>query len=88
MKHKDMAVLITVAVITGFISLIMASIFFSVPQTRSSKVPVVDTITTSLPDIKNEPVYQSIFNSKALDPAQPVQIGNTQNNTPFNSRGR
>lgn len=88
MKHKDIAVLITVAVITGFISLIIASIFFSVPKTQSSKVPAVDTITTSLPDIKNEPAYQSIFNASALDPAQPVQIGNTQNTSPFNSRGR
>ncbi len=88
MKRKDIAVLIGVGVITGFISLIIASILFSVPKKQSSKVPAVDTITTSLPDIKNDPSYQPIFNSNAYDPAQPVQIGNTQNNTPFNSRGQ
>ncbi len=88
MKRKDIVVLIAVAAITGFISLIIASIFFSVPKKQSSKVPAVNTITTSLPDVKNDPNYQSIFNSNALDPAQPVQIGNTQNNAPFNSRGQ
>lgn len=88
MKRKDVIVLIAVGAITGIISWIISSLIFSVPQNQSSKVPAVETITTSLPDVKNDPAYQSFLNSGALDPAQPVQIGDTQNNAPFNSRGQ
>ncbi len=88
MKRKDVAVLIAVGAITGLISLIISSLIFSVPKKQSSKVPAVDTITTSLPDVKNDPAYQSFLNPGALDPAQPVQIGNTQNNAPFNNRAQ
>ena len=88
MKRKDIAMLAAVAAITGIISLIISSIFFSVPKNRSSKVPAVETITTSFPDVKNDPAYQSFLNAGALNPAQPVQIGDTQNTTPFSNRGQ
>lgn len=88
MRRKDAAVLIAVGAITGVISLIISSLIFSVPKNQSSKVPAVETITTSLPDSKNDPAYQSFLYPGALNPAQPVQIGDTQNSAPFNSRGQ
>lgn len=88
MKRRDVASLAVVAIITGFISMIIAGILFNIPKNQSSKVPAVDPIVTSLPDIKNDSNYQPIFNSNAYDPAQPVQIGNTQNTTPFNNPGQ
>jgi hypothetical protein len=45
--------------------------------------PVVEKIPSSLPDVKNDSNYNSFINSNALDPTQPVQIGNTQNKNPF-----
>ncbi|MBI2592219.1 hypothetical protein HYW36_01960 [Candidatus Saccharibacteria bacterium] len=88
MNRKDLTALATVAALTGVISLIIASLFFSAPHQQSSKVPVVEPIGTSLPDIKNDPAYKYFLNTNALDPAQPVQIGNTQNNAPFSNRSQ
>lgn len=84
MKQKDIMLIIAVAVITGIISIILSSLFFSPPK-KDSKVPVVDSLTTSLPDIKNDPNYNSFLNEQALNPAQPVQIGPAGNTVPFNS---
>jgi len=85
MKRKDIFTLLIVAVITGFVSLIITNIIFSVPKDRSAKVLKVDVLPTSLPDVKNDPSYQAFLNSSALDLTQPVQIGNSQNTTPFNN---
>ena len=84
MKRQDIIRLAVVAVLAGFLSLLVTNIIFSVPKNRSSKVPSVQAIPTSLPDIKNDPSYQPFLNSNSLDLTQPVQIGNSQNNTPFN----
>lgn len=85
MKRKDMAMLVVVALITGMISLLITNVIFSVPKDRGAKVPTVDVMPTALPDVKNDPAYKSFLNANALDPTQPVQIGNSQNSTPFNS---
>ncbi len=85
MKRRDIIMIIAVALITGVLSLLISNMIFSVPKNRSAKVPTADVVPTALPDIKNDPSYQSFLNQGALDPTQPVQIGNTQNNTPFNN---
>jgi len=85
MKRKDIAMLVVVALIAAVLSLLITNVIFSTPSNRSAKVPTVDVVPTSLPDIKNDPSYKAFLNSNALDPTQPVQIGNSQNSTPFNS---
>jgi len=86
MKQKDLLPIVGVALVTAIISLILSSILFGSPKQRTAKTPVVESIGTSLPDVKNDPKYKSIFNSQALDPTQPVIIdGNNQNNKLFNS---
>ncbi len=84
MKQKDIILIVTVAIITGIISMIVSGLFFGPPK-KDSKVPVVDELSTSLPDIKNDPNYSSFLNEQALNPAQPVQIGPAGNSVPFNS---
>lgn len=84
MKRKDILLIIGVAFITGLISLVLSGIFFNPPK-KDSKVPLVDSLTTTLPDIKNDPSYSSFLNDQALNPAQPVQIGPAGNTVPFNS---
>lgn len=79
-----MIALATVAVIAGLISMLLASIFFSPPK-KDAKVPTIEPMKTSMPDIRNDPNYSSIFNENALDPTLPVQIKPEDNTTPFNS---
>lgn len=83
MKRKDLLLLISVAVGTGVISLIIAGLLFA-PKRLSTKVPVVKPIDSSFPDVVNDPTYNSFLNSNALDLTQPVRIGNNQNQAPFN----
>ena len=82
MKQKDIAVIILVAFAAGIVSFIVARVVFKPPQ-GSTQVPVVTAIDPNFPDVKNDSKYNSIFNAKALDPTQPVQIGNNNNNVPF-----
>ncbi|MEX1995193.1 MAG: hypothetical protein WD887_00235 [Candidatus Saccharimonadales bacterium] len=87
MKKKDTLSLIVTGVITGVISLLIASAIFQTPASRRTQVQTASPISPTLPDVKNEPVYKSFLNDKALDPTQPIQIGGTSNNSPFsNSR--
>ncbi len=82
MRRRDILTIVAAAVITAIFTFILASAVFS-PKRFSSKVPVIDTINSSFPDIKNDSAYNSFLNSNALDLTQPVQIGNNQNQAPF-----
>lgn len=82
MKRKDLLTVLVIAIVAGLFSLIIASLVFS-PKRLSTKVPVVDSIDKTFPDIKNDPSYTSFLNPNALDLTQPVQIGNNQNKAPF-----
>jgi hypothetical protein len=82
MKRKDLTKVIFVAVIWGIFSIIMSGIVFKSPV-KNAKVPVVKPISTSFPQVSTDNNYQAIFNTNALDPTQLIQIGNSQNNTPF-----
>lgn len=83
MQRKELATVITVAVASGIISLVVAGLLFNSPSQRTAKVPVVQPISSTFPDVKNDPNYNFFLNTSALDPTQPIQIGNSQNNTPF-----
>ena len=84
MRRKDIVTLVVVAVVTAGISMILSTLLFSPPK-HNATIPSVYDISKHMPDIKNDPNYNTIFNDKALDPAQPVKIGGSQNATPFNS---
>ncbi|HEY5549866.1 MAG TPA: hypothetical protein VIK37_01525 [Candidatus Saccharimonadales bacterium] len=82
MKQKDIALIVFFAVIAAAISFVVAGAIFK-PPSGSTKVPVVSAIDPNFPDVKNDSKYSAIFNSQALDPTQPVQIGNQNNTVPF-----
>ena len=83
MKQGDIVKVSLVAGISAIISLFVAKAIFNSPAKHNLKVPVVQSINTSFPDVANDPNYTVIFNTSALDPTQPVQIGNSQNSAPF-----
>jgi hypothetical protein len=81
MKQKDVATLIAAAVVSLMFALILGMIIFK-GAAKKSQVPTAETINTSFPDVRNDPTYNSIFNSSALDPAQPIKVDNN-NSQPF-----
>ena len=85
MKQKDIFTLAAVAFIAAIFSLIISSVVLKIPLSHNLKVPKIDVITTAFPDINNDPNYNAIFNKNSVDLAQPLQIGNTQNQQPFNN---
>jgi capsular polysaccharide biosynthesis protein len=84
-KQKNLILLIVVGFFTAIIAYIFSTMVFKPPAHRSTKVPVAGSISTSFPDIKNDPTYNIIFNTNALDPAVPLQAGGN-NIQPFNGK--
>ncbi|MGA3150690.1 MAG: hypothetical protein ABSD10_03730 [Candidatus Saccharimonadales bacterium] len=83
MKRDDIIKIALVAGFSAIISFVIAGAIFNSPAKHDQKVPVVQSINSSFPDVANDPSYNVIFNSNALDPTQTVQIGNSQNTAPF-----
>lgn len=83
MKQKDIVALVFIALTAGIISMVISNSIFGAGQ-KPSKVPIVQPLSADFPDVKNDPNYKAIFYNGALDPTQLIQIGNTQNTTPFN----
>lgn len=83
MKRDDVLKVVAVAIFAAVISLVIAGAIFNSPAKHNKRVPQVAPISTSFPDVTNDPDYNTIFNAKALDPTQPVQIGNSTNTSPF-----
>lgn len=85
MKRSDLTMLISIATVSALISFFVAGSVFNSPSKRT-KVPVVQVLNPNFPDVKNDPAYQLFLYPGALDPTQPIQIGDTKNTTPFNSQ--
>ena len=82
MNRKGLPMIITVAVIAAVVSYVIAGLVFHSPP-RNTKVPQVEAIQGSFPDVKNDASYSSFISPSGLDPTQPVQIGGSQNTNPF-----
>lgn len=80
MKQKDVAFIIIIAAISGSISFAVSHFLFAAPQNQQQKAAVVDTISTQFttPDTK-------YFNNQSIDPAQLIEVGNSNNPNPFNN---
>lgn len=85
MNRKTIMALGVIVVLAFIFSSILSNALFNPSKKRSASVPVVQPISSSFPDVKSDPTYNTIFNSQALDPTQLIQIGTTQSNAPFNS---
>lgn len=83
MKRNDVIILVGVGLMAAIVSFVISGKLFSAPANRGASVQTADSIITAFPDVKNDPAYNSFLNTSALNLAQPIQIGNTQNTKPF-----
>ncbi|MEX0881435.1 MAG: hypothetical protein WEC17_00850 [Candidatus Saccharimonadales bacterium] len=82
MKPKDLAAIGLFAIVAAIVSFILANAIFK-PPAGSTQVAEVSAIDPNFPDVKNDSNYNPFFNNNALDPTQPVTIGNQNNAVPF-----
>lgn len=77
MKQKDLALIIVVAFVAGALSLLVSKFFIS-SGSKNLQAQVVQPISTDFqkPD-------ERVFNDKAINPTQLIQIGNSSNSQPF-----
>lgn len=82
-KRQNQVVILMVAFIAAIISIIISNAIFGTSASHRIKVPVVDKISPTFPDVQHDSDYTSFFNNNALDPTQLIQIGNNNNTAPF-----
>ena len=78
MKQKDIALILVIAVVSGVISFLVSGKIFVTPQNRSQKVEVVDKLSTDF-----QPPSNKYFNDQSVDPSQTVEVGENNNQSPF-----
>ncbi len=81
MKQKDVILIIVIAFVSAVLSLVLSNIVFTSPKNRHQSVEVVDAITSDFPTPDTK-----YFNVTSIDPTQLIQIGNNNNQTPFNGQ--
>ena len=81
MKQKDLALIIVIAFISGVVSFFVSNKIFVTPANRQQQVDVVDQINPSF-----QTPSSKYFNSSSIDPTQESQIGNNNNQNPFNGQ--
>ena len=82
MQRKDIITVVIIGLVAGFISMAVSNAIFK-GDAKKVSAPVVEKIDRTFPDTVNDSTYNSFLNTQALDPTQPVQIGNNQNTAPF-----
>lgn len=85
MNRKTIVVLGFIVVAAFIISSVFSNALFNPSKKRTVNIPVVQPISSTFPDVKSDPTYNTFFNPQALDPTQLIQIGTSQSNGPFNS---
>lgn len=83
MKQKDIALILVIAIISGIISFLVSNKIFVTANNRQQTVEIVGAINSdfSLPDSK-------YFNKQSVDPAQTIEVGENNNQNPFNGTGQ
>lgn len=81
MKQKDLALVLVVVFVSIVVALVLSRMVFTSSKNRQQKAEVVDVISPefSLPPTK-------YFNTKAVNPTQQIQIGDSNNPNPFNTK--
>lgn len=78
MKKSDLALLIVIVAISLGASYFAGRAVLAQFVQRDTQVEVTDTISSSL-----VPPSETIFNDRAINPAVPINIGNSNNQQPF-----
>jgi len=81
MKQKDVILIIVIAFVSAVLSLVLSNMIFASPKNRQQTIEIVDPITADFPAPDSK-----YFNNNAVDPTQLIQIGNNNNQTPFNGQ--
>ena len=78
MKQKDIVLIIVVMFFSGVVSFAVSQIFISGGANRNLSAEIVQPITSDFqqPD-------KNVFNDKAINPTQLIQIGDNNNQKPF-----
>lgn len=81
MKQKDILLIVTVAIFSGVVSILLSNLLISPKKNYNKKAAIVDIITTDFtkPDAK-------YFNKDSIDPTKLITIGDNSNTTPFNTK--
>jgi hypothetical protein len=79
MKQKDIALIIIIIGFSGIVSLVISTKIFVTPDNRQQKVQTVDVIDSSF-----QKPSEKYINKDSIDPVQLVQIGDNNNQNPFN----
>jgi hypothetical protein len=80
MKQQDIALIIVIAAISGVISFFASGALFASNEMQEQTVSKIDPITAEL-----AMPSQKYFNDKSVNPTQLVQVGDNNNDNPFNS---
>lgn len=79
-KQKELVILVAVLIVSIIISILVSGLFFNSSK-RDQQVGVVDKITADFP-VSQVQGSNKQFNGQAFNPAQIINIGQT-NNQPF-----
>lgn len=82
MKQKDVALIIIIAFVSAVASLVLSRMLFASSKNRQQEVQVVPAIVADFPTPDSR-----YFNKDSINPTQLIQIGNNNNQNPFNSKG-
>jgi ABC-type cobalt transport system substrate-binding protein len=80
MKHKDVALILVIAIVSGIFALVVSQLLFGGAKHKQS-AEVVDSINANF-----LPPDTTYFNAKSVDPTQLITIGNSTNTDPFNGQ--
>jgi hypothetical protein len=83
MKRKELMIVALTAFIAAIFSIVISGVIFGSPKKNPIKVPVVDKISSEFASPQTDDQYKTFFNNKALNPTQLIQIGGSNNSTPF-----
>ena len=78
MKQKDLVLIVAVALFAAVVSLLLTQAIFVSKDKKELTTEVVEPISAEF----KEP-DKSVFNSDAINPTQLIQIGDSDNSTPF-----
>lgn len=78
MRQKDYGIIFAVVFFSAVLSVLLSRMVFAKPENRQKQVEVVQAISADFPQAD-----ERYFNAGAIDPTQPIQIGNNNNPDPF-----
>lgn len=78
MRRKDIGIIAAVVFFSAVLSVLLSRMVFAKAENRQQQVEVVQAISADFPEAD-----QRYFNATAVDPTQPIQIGNSNNPDPF-----